>query len=63
MNERLEQMEEKQIQQEDQQLCVTCDDKCCAHCKYYDGDGYCVSGWSRTATRPSDYCSSFSWAY
>ena len=35
------------------------DDRCCGHCKYYDGKGYCSDG---KPVRPTDYCSSFKYA-
>ena len=40
-------------------ISIMCDDRCCGHCRYYDGNGYCSDG---TAVRSSDWCNDFKWA-
>lgn len=41
--------------------CVSYDEKCCGHCRYYDSsDSTCSDG---KPVRPTDWCSSFTWAY
>ena len=42
-----------------QKICIMCDDKCCGHCSYYDGKGYCSDG---KPVRPTDWCKDFKWA-
>ena len=41
------------------QGCVSCDDRYCGHCRYYDGNGYCSDG---TPVSPHHWCSHFRYA-
>jgi len=41
-----------------QKICTMCDDRCCGHCKHYDGEGYCCDG---TAVTSYHWCGDFEW--
>ena len=40
-------------------ISIMCDDRCCGHCKYYDGNGYCSD---EKPVRPTDWCPDFKYA-